>query len=378
MDTSLINFNTNSTYIIYYLIIIFSSFFAFLSQMFYKNKIANKFFWYTSFLILYIPVAFRYSGVDHDNYSNIYHMISEQNFFDYFKSYSGFPEPLFALLNLMVSILFDDFHYVYIISAFISLFFIYKSFEYHSDKIDLSICVWLFCVTYYFYIYGLVRYSIALGIVMYSYRYLEKNNKKFIVFIIFATGFHYASIFMIIPYILITTKSNGINGFIFKMFFITLVFLIIFYILSNTIFSNSVIFERYKGYFEIDFREGSFNGFLWILPIVVLMFIFRNELNYVRFKNEVLSKMLIIALFLILLNFIFPIHRIVYMFYFVFYYFYSTILQLPFNYKQKKIITLIFKAGMFVFGILWVNRMIFSSIYWHDYIIPYTFNIPIK
>lgn len=376
----LVSFSDENTYIIYYSIIFMSTFFAFLSDKFAykKNGIyrVNKIFWCISFLILYIPVAFRASGVDHQDYLNIYGGIANEGL-NYWNVYRGFPEPLYAMLNWIVSIIFNDFQYVYIISAFISLFFVYLGFSRNIKKVDISICIWMFGVTYYFYMYGLVRYSIAIGILIYAHKYIDIDKKKYILWCITASGFHYSSLTMILVCLFIGKKSEGnvsikeVNKFIFNILIILPISMIIIFILSK-IFYNSAIVLRYKDYFNMSLNISALNGFVWIFPIIFIVLIFRTKYLNKMDNSLTYFKLFLIGILLILMSTFININRIVFLFFHIFYYFYGNFYKINFKYNQRKCINIIYNISLVIFGCMWVNRMIFNSIYWKPHIIPFS------
>ena len=203
----MIVFSKTSSIIIYLLSITMSIIFAYFAQK-YSRKGVNKVFWTISFLFLWIPVAFRASGVDHVSYFNNFIQVQTLES-EYFKVYRGSPEPLYALLVYLVASTFNEFQYIYIISSFIALFFTYLGFAKMYKRTSLTLTVMWFAATYYMSFYGLVRMSIAVGIVTYAFHFIEQRKIiKYLFFCTLATLFHYSAAFMYIMYFLLKRKCK--------------------------------------------------------------------------------------------------------------------------------------------------------------------------
>jgi hypothetical protein len=203
----MIVFSKTVSIAIYLLSITFAILFAYFAQK-YSNKGVNRVFWTISFLLLWIPVAFRASGVDHISYLNHFRQVQIYGS-EYFKVYSGSPEPLYALLVYLVASTSDKFQYIYIISSFIALFFTYLGFAKMVKRTSLPLTVMWFAVTYYMTFYGLVRMSLAVGIITYAFHFIEQSKMlKYFFFCTIAALFHYSAAFMFIMYFLLRRKQK--------------------------------------------------------------------------------------------------------------------------------------------------------------------------
>ena len=101
------NLNRISSISLYLICITSSVIFAYYTQKHSGIRLKRK-YWIISFLFLWIPVAFRASGVDHISYVNMFKEVQESGS-EYFKSYSGSPEPFFILLVYIVVSTFNKF-----------------------------------------------------------------------------------------------------------------------------------------------------------------------------------------------------------------------------------------------------------------------------
>lgn len=192
------------SYILYFFTVLFASVFAGLAQRFpSKNKkgkvIPNKFYWYLSMLILFFIMGFRSItvGVDDQNYLLNYNIANSTSIIDYYRVYT--TEPAFYLLYRLVYVVFANFQWLIIITSFITVYCFYKAIAYEIETISLSLAVFIFSCTQYFYYFGIIRMGLAVAIIVVAYRYiLENQKKKYIFMVMLATLFHYSALFSLI------------------------------------------------------------------------------------------------------------------------------------------------------------------------------------
>lgn len=144
---------------------------------------------FISFFILCLFLGLRKDvGLDYKNYVSYYNQIL---FYTYL-------EPSFNLINLFVFNYLNDSLYVFLISGFLALFFIYL---YFLQKIHFhnSVFLTLFQLILFLYLINGIRQSISVCIFVYSTIYLNKNKKiVFIFLILLASTFHYSA-FLLLP-----------------------------------------------------------------------------------------------------------------------------------------------------------------------------------
>ncbi|HHX70946.1 MAG TPA: EpsG family protein [Gallicola sp.] len=260
------------SYILYFSSVLFASIFGGLAQRFSsKNKkgkvIPNKFYWYFSMLILFFIMGFRSTtvGVDDQNYLLSYNMANNTSIVDYYQVYT--TEPAFYLLYRLVYVVFGNFQWVIIISSFITVYCFYKAIAYEIETISLSLAVFIFSCTQYFYYFGIIRMGLAVAIIVVAYRYiLENKKKKYIFMVILATLFHYSALFSMI---LLFIKPDRIKkSTIFK---IVLIIPSAFFAVRLFVYPF-ITSSRYAGYIEssgiIDYK------FISALPFLLLFMIY--------------------------------------------------------------------------------------------------------
>ncbi|WP_214792373.1 MULTISPECIES: EpsG family protein [unclassified Exiguobacterium] len=187
------------------------------------RKVPNKFFWTFSMAILIFVLGFRkYTvGVDGENYISGYNIANIMSLKEYYSINT--TEPGFYFLYRFVYLVFDDYQWLFIISAVITVSFFYKAFSYENNNVSLGLMVFIFTTTQYFYYFGIMRMGIAVSIVAVAYRYIiQGNRKKYILMILLATMFHYSALFALIA--LFIKKREGTNDFkkntVIKLFFL--------------------------------------------------------------------------------------------------------------------------------------------------------------
>jgi len=361
---------------LYYGAIILASIFAFLAQKikYYKNgkKGVHPLFWILSFVCLLVPVAFRGNGVDHQSYIKFYNAISEFGL-NYFKIYNGFPEPLFVVINVIAGYL-GDFQYVYMISAFISLFFTYKAFARKIEEISLPLCIFLFSTLFYLTLFGLVRICIAVGIITYAYRYIEERNlMKYSIYIIFATLFHYSAIIMLPFYFIFKSnyldlsKKSSIKKSLLSIGALVLAFVIVGYLLTKL--QNISWIGRYFGYFEgtslrvINNAAGQY-------PLVILMFLFGSRIKRNEKYGSLYTNMFITMIIFLVGSIFVSFTRLTYFLYPATYYLYACVVK----YIENKNVRILYLFALYITMTFWFFYQ-FTSNLWLSFLIPYYFNI---
>ncbi len=364
--------NTESI-IMYILLIIISMICIFIAQSIRKDKNITKIFeiflWSIAFIILFLPLALRGYGVDHDAYIEIYKKaeILGNNYWNY---YEWTPEPFYALINVISANIFKNMQYVYIISAFISLFFSFKAFFRMRKKVNVIIVLWSYLTSYYFYNYGLVRISIAVGLITYAYKYIEeRKRKKYYFMCIIATMFHYSAIIMLPMYnLLLHDKKNKTRNLKIKqVIFIITFFAAILYVLP--ILVNSIPWlARYKGYFLMKPSFNVLNNIANKYPLILICLLFSKTIGKKMEKGNLYLDMLRIMVIITIISIVIPLHRFTYYLYPATYYLYAFI---PSLFNKNRSLKFIYYIFILLLGIMWAYISVFKSSLWEPYLIPY-------
>lgn len=365
---------------------ILAVFFAYLSDR-KVDLMTRKICWTISFFCLFLPVAFRGYGVDHQSYIEWYKHIKSFGT-GYFAHYNFMPEPLYALLNYIIANTVDNVQYVFILSAFIPLSLIYLAFSKYRGRINLAICLWTFCFCYYLFMFGLVRISIALGIITYAYNFMENRNfKKYMFFCLIAFLFHYSAIIMLPIYFLVNHKTLRLtkieNNFSILKYSVAYIIstTLLFYLVHKYfpfIFGSFSWFGRYRYYFQSQLNWEIIKSQAFVIPILVMLFLGKKYFLHNIFRMVLYIKLLLIMLSFSIGSIFFPIHRVCFYFIPACCYCYASVPRLRFstNNTEQGIITAAYSIIMLVIGIVWIYLIVFNSDHWKPFLIPYFLNFP--
>lgn len=265
-----------TTYLIYNLVLFVGGGLVFLSQ--YARAIeVRKISYFISFLLVWLVSALRYNvGTDYPNYIYIFDNLYLYEF--------GVLEPLYYWLNQGIMLLGIDKQWLFVITSFISTFFIYKTASYYNQKGWFILFYLLFL---YFISLSIVRQLTAVSIMIYGIHHLlNNNNRKFILSMLFAAGFHYSAFFLA-PMLLLKkirlSWAGGVALFIGVMVLITQVN-IVQEIFSNSFFESSKYAVYAVNEYNRESELGSGLGVLvQVLPAIVLIlfsFAIQKQPNY--------------------------------------------------------------------------------------------------
>lgn len=134
-------------------------------------------------------------GYDVEHYGNRYFELAKQyNLFDYMKWMTERQiEPLYALLNKVVSYVTVSPHVLYGTQTFMILFLIYLVVKENGYPID--VCLMAFFCFMFVDSFNILRQYIATAIVFYSYIFIKRKKiVKYIICIAIAMGFHFMAV----------------------------------------------------------------------------------------------------------------------------------------------------------------------------------------
>lgn len=192
----------------------------------------------------------------------------------------------YTYLNKFVALFTSDYAWIFVLTSIIFIYFVFKAIYKESDNIPFSIFL-LVTMGYYFCFMNGIRQMLAASILMYSIPFVKQRNfKKFIICIIFATLFHTSSLLFVPVYFLTSEKIS--NGFM-------LISTIIIFATSNLIASlllKIVSLTKYAWYLNSEYIAER-SGFIMIL-INVMILIFALFFNKNK-KNDIYIKIQWIA-----------------------------------------------------------------------------------
>ena len=123
---------------------------------------------FLSFLPFFVVSAIRFEvGTDWFIYEEFFYAINEGT--------NSFKEPLFNLLNKVVFWFSNDPQWVFVISAFMVLTFVFLAIYKQSRYIPFSILIF-FLSTIYFNSLNQIRQAIAMSIFLFAFQYVRERN----------------------------------------------------------------------------------------------------------------------------------------------------------------------------------------------------------
>ena len=236
--------------------------------------------------LIYIA-SVRYDvGTDYSSYVYIYRSIANG---------TGFSiEPLFALVNRVLSFCNFDYPAVFTVCAIIFLVFVFMAIYEESPNCYLSIFL-LVSAGYYFMSLNVMRQMVSCAILLWSVKFVSKRQfLPFVIAVIVALGFHYSSILFLIVYFLNDRRIYHKYVFIiFPLFFA-----------SSFLFSDIIVkiasHTLYSGYFESNLVEGH-TAYLVILiqlaiTLLAILFYDNNDKKLKLFYNIQVVSLFLSAL----------------------------------------------------------------------------------
>lgn len=276
--------------LIYIVVFCLSAFFAYLAQRFENKKILTIIFSIIAILIPSILAGVRdlTIGTDIGVYGKTFfnRAVISNSFQEYSKICE--TEVGYRLVNYIVSRFTNNVNIFLFILEFIIIGIVYIAFYQRRKDTPIWLCMLCYLFLFYNRLLNLLRQGIALSIIIYSYKYLDKNElKKYLIAVIIATLFHTTAIFAITLYFIkIVSKSKSRKALIPIISMVILV-LILGYgkILSFLIYNIGIVSTRYAIY--LPSANFSFNlvETLVLCFFVILAIVFSKKVNKLNQNN---------------------------------------------------------------------------------------------
>lgn len=225
--------------------------------LFQKNKVVTTY----NAVLMWIITGWQYNTADYYEYGRLL-SVSASNF-----SLSIFKEPFFYLINVVVNRFNGNIQAVYIICGLMAVVVLIWGISRLTDRINLVLSFFLIAT---FLLYAVqIRNFVAMAFILVAMKYIvdeKKNVKKFVLFILIASGFHVTALFYLIfipiPYL---TKL--------KVALLTLLLCIGAYFSENLLSSTLLSLGR------IDYTVSSHSSFtiavynIYVLAIILFVII---------------------------------------------------------------------------------------------------------
>lgn len=347
----LISSAIRNTFILYLAIILSTFVLGSMAQpLKYQNTLYIKKFYFTSsFLILWFFSAFCNCGVDRIAYKKIFDEVTISSILD------PWQEPGFEIINLIIKIFTSNSKIAFMIISSTSIILIFSTIYYLRKHIHIGCAILAYTTLIYFQGFSLLRINLAGAIIFFATKYLiNRNFIKYFLSIVFATSIHYSSIILVIPFIayLFIYKIKISNGK--KAQYLIYIEFLLLIIVAIIVFSNYIknisFLDRYNPYFEsIAFNGFGFLQFLFFLP---LCFVLHFILKYYKDKKvtSIFVSFTYSAFFVGLLSYIMPMIGRAYVYFLPVYMF-----MIPYAVSRRR------KLVAIKFNQLYMNNFIYYS-----------------
>lgn len=236
-----------------------------------KEKKLNKLCLSIFFIILIALLALRSikCGIDLKNYLYYYKAMNNLSFERIF-SYSDKGEPLYFILNKIIILMGGDFQIFLFIVALISIIPIAIYYCEKSENAPLTIALFLTVAPFTMFFSGL-RQSIAMGIIVFAFRYVEnKKILKYIICIIIATLFHRSALYCLVLYPIYYAKITK------NWLYVIVPSMIMIFIFNKQIFTYT--FQLLNPIFDGNIEStGAYSILILLVLFAIYCFVFPNK-----------------------------------------------------------------------------------------------------
>ena len=281
----------------FYIIIMILAVLFILPVKYSKSKFVSKVCYIISFMISFLPAALRY-GIGTDYF---------YTYVPYFKWINSgvreYSEVGFNFLNKFIGFFTTDYKWLFFITSFIILLFIYKAIWDNSEDVLQSVLL-IYVGQSYFYSMNMVRQAIAISIVLYSYKFLkDKKYIKLLICIVCASLFH-SSALVLIPIFTISMLNISILK--------KIIIFIILFVLQPVFYKALILllgYTKYGWYYAEGLFKESISILLVLQNIIILLLDFYYQKIYskkITKEYKILSNINFIGVCLMILSYNIP------------------------------------------------------------------------
>jgi len=259
-----------------------------------KNSKKNRIIWG---LIIIMPTVLvsglRYGiGIDFFEYDKQFNeVISNENVnYRYY-----LQEPLNLVLIYISNIIFRCSQGYFFIYAFLTMMFAFKAIESYKNKISMTLGLFIFYMVYYLVSFNIIRQMLAVVIVLYALKYIEKRNfKKYVLYVILAMTVHKTAIIALFFYLLQCDDKEIVNNKRKTIIYYSSIMIlpIIGIFILKFIFSKFSLFSKY-----LNMQTNiSVTFLMYLLPIMVLLIYKRKDILKADYQNELFVRLYIMQI----------------------------------------------------------------------------------
>lgn len=224
-----------------YIIILILILYFFIEMLPINKEKKNNLFINIAFIALFIILIIRQPISDMKNYFNYFSYLKNASI----EQFLNFKlELMYKVLNIVIAnIWFNERFFMFVIDVITTLG-VYIFIKKYSKNYLITLLLFITIGTYYMQFF-ILRQAIAIGILLYSIKYIEKKKLfKFVLCVLLATLFHRSSIIFILAYFICNIEFN-LKYLMLWIGIWTVTFL------SKGILSNVIMKYAHQGYNSI-------------------------------------------------------------------------------------------------------------------------------
>lgn len=239
-------------------------------------------------------------GVDYDGYRMIYNLTPSIDSWVYeydllYSDYLLYLEMGYLVLNGLIKYIFNDYIFVFIIMAGLTMYVYYRTIPKYTPYIFSGWFIY-FSTVFFYKEMGQIRHGLAMAIILYSLQYIYKNRlKKFIYLYVIAMLFHKAVALAILLYPLRKVNINVKK---------TLAMILVSIIVYTTNFLDQILsylentFFQYTRLMLLANEQGNIGDvglekFIFIIGVIIIGLCLKNKLENYKYYNIGMLMMLV-------------------------------------------------------------------------------------
>ena len=236
-------------------------------------------------ILMFIMIGCRsiQIGIDTSHYKEIYDNYSYMAFIEIFELEN--VEIGYSVLNIIIAKVFGNFQWLLLVSAAIYIIPVTILIKKYSQKPWLSYLLFI-CFGFFTFAMSTIRQSIAMGIIMLAFIFIEKRKVLwYILCILLASTFHISALIFLPAYWITKVKINQTTTVLF------IISAFILFLAKDYIFSILNQLARIS-YDTVD--TGGNNQYIFILMTIILCYIYKT-FREKKEINQLLQYMLMIT-----------------------------------------------------------------------------------
>jgi hypothetical protein len=235
-------------------------------------------------------------GTDVLTYVNRYFKAATNatHFSDYIRMFaSDSVEPIYFLINFITARFTDSVRVIYFIIELWDTVFVALFLWENRKNASMLLGFFVFTMMLYNISYNAVRQTMALCVCLYSFNAArDKRIKKYLLLMLLAFLIHRSSIIMIITYPLMrmfeNKSSQRKDSLLILSILIAIAGLLFVNVIVEVLIKIGIFPAKFSLYVGMDYSLTSLGAFAYLVPILIIMFLYRKKLYEMDQMNAVM------------------------------------------------------------------------------------------